>query len=80
MAVENGRVTNRDLYNVITDLRKEMKEDIKDVRDDVGDISQRVTAVETKTDNLSKRVSFWDAGNSAGVIVAGILAYFGIKS
>jgi hypothetical protein len=87
MATNNGRVTNRDLYEAITDLRKEVKGDIKDVRDDVSDLdervdgfTERVVAVETKTNSLSKRVGAWDAGNTIGVIVAGILAYFGIKN
>ena len=90
----NGNVTNKDLFAAITDLRLELKADIKDVKDDVncvdgridelvkerGDLKAEIATVKTQTENLSKRVGAWDVGNSVGVLIAGILAYFGIKN
>jgi len=83
----NGRVTNRDLFEYLETLRKELKEDIGcvDARIDTlvekrSVLSERVTKTETEIANLSKRVNFWGAGNSLSVIVAGILGYFGIRN
>ena len=73
-------VTNTQLFDAITDLRKELKSDIKDVQNDVsdlvekrGELSNRVTAVETRQKNLTIAVRAWDIGNSA---IAGATALF----
>lgn len=83
----NGRITNRDLFDAITDLRKELKADINCVDqridhlvEDRGNLSERVAKAETDLEHLNRRVTGWDAGNTLGVIVAGILAYFGIRN
>ncbi len=88
MAANNsGRVTIRDVYDLVDGSRKELKSDIGKVNDRIddlvkerSDLSERVAVVETKTKNLSRRVGAWDIGNSIGVLIAGILAYFGIRN
>jgi hypothetical protein len=86
-----GRVTNRDLYDTMTDLRKEIKGDLKDgisevkeevqcLDDSIGDLSNRVVKVETENHNLKRQVGAWNIGNTVGVLIAGALAYFGIKN
>ena len=76
----NGRVTNKDLFTAITDLRKELKSDINDVQNDVsdlvekrGELSSRVTRVETQQKNLTIAVRAWNIGNS---VIAGTAALF----
>lgn len=83
----SGRVTNKDLFTAITDLRKELKADIKqvdgridDLVEDRGDLKERVTVIETEHKSLVKRVSAWDIGNTIGVLVSGALAYIGFRN
>jgi len=83
----NGRVTNREIYDLLTDLRKEFKADIKCVDDRIdilvekrSELSQRVIENKTRLDYIDKKVNILGAGDSLGVIVAGILAYFGIRT
>jgi len=75
------------VYDLVDATRKELKSDINAVDEridklveDKGVLSERVAVVETKTKNLNRRVGAWDIGNSIGVLIAGILAYFGIKN
>ena len=75
------------VYDLVDATRKELKSDINAVDEridklveDKGELSERVAVVETKTKNLNRRVGAWDIGNSIGVLIAGILAYFGIKN
>jgi uncharacterized coiled-coil DUF342 family protein len=88
MATNNGgRVTIRDVYELVEGTRKELKTDIcsvderiDDLVEDRGDIKERVAKLEVKTDNLNRRVGAWDIGNTIGVFITGILAYFGIRN
>jgi transposase len=83
----SNRVSNKDLYDAITRLRLELKEDIgcldsrvDDLVKERGEMAQRVVAAETIIKSLNRRVSAWDIGNTVGVLFAGILAYFGIRN
>jgi hypothetical protein len=76
----NERVTNRDLFDAITDLRKELKRDIAGVATEQHEQAERLSVVETDVKHLNRRVTAWDIGNSVVAGIAGILAYFGIRN
>lgn len=72
----NGRVTLAllgqkvdALTTVIEELRKELK-----------DLSEKHSTTSTNVAVLENRVNGWNALNSLGVVVAAILAAFGISS
>lgn len=87
MATRNGRVTNNQLFDAITDLRKELKGDIEKLDDRIdslaekrSDLQRDVASNQVAIDQLNRRVTSWDVGNTIGIIVAGVLAFFGIRN
>lgn len=88
----NGRVTNRDIFEAIENLRREVKSDIKEVREEVQCVDQkveaategraalreRVSALEVKCQTQSDKQRTWDLANSVAAAIAAGLAAIGI--
>lgn len=89
----NGRVSNRDIFEAIENLRKEVKGDIREVRTEVqcvdqkvdlavearAGIRERVSALEVRCDANENKQRNWDLANSVGAAIAAILAALGLS-
>lgn len=73
-----GRITLAVLSNKLDNLQRVVNRlDLK--IDEVNAIKTGLAVLDTRVDNLDKRVTAWSGINSIGAIAAGIMAAFGMS-
>ena len=84
----SGRVTTQQFYQALLDNKDELKA-LEDRQNDArSDMEHRImdelkgvpTQVDTnkdEIDRLRKRSNYWDAGNTVGLLVAGVMSAIG---
>ncbi len=75
----NNRVTTQQFYEAQLETNKTIAEMERRIMAELKGVPTQVDTNKDEIDRLRKRSNYWDAGNTVGLIVAGVLSAIGIN-
>ncbi len=69
----NNRVTTQQFYEALLDNKDEMAEMERRIMAELKGVPTQVDTNKDEIDRLRKRSNFWNAGNSLGILITGVL-------
>ncbi len=75
----NNRVTTQQFYEAQLETNKEIAEMERRIMAELKGVPTQVDTNKDEIDRLRKRSNYWDAGNTVGLIIAGVLSAIGIN-
>ncbi len=78
-ATPNNKVSTEKFYEALLKQNESMSEMERRIMDELKGVPTQVETNKDEIDRLRKRSNYWDAGNTVGLIIAGVLSAIGIN-